>query len=100
MASENQPKQAAKGPTSTKVRLYDDDGIRRRVEVAKQRAVATGRPEIAERVHEVWMQSCVNEHLADLLERMLSQTATAAQENEFQQYVRAATEHVVSCVLM
>lgn len=69
---------------------YDPEQLRRVVESAKERAMEVNKPDLADAVHEIWVESLRSERLADLLEGILLQTATPDQALQFQGYVKAA----------
>lgn len=69
---------------------YDGDKLKRVVEAAKARAIEVNKPDLAAAVNEIYEQSLVNDELRVLLEAILTQNATPQQNNEFQDYVRAA----------
>lgn len=69
---------------------YDGAKLRRVVEAAKARAVEVGKPDLADAVNEIYVQSLHDKRLRELLEAILTQNATAEQNQEFQDYVRAA----------
>jgi hypothetical protein len=75
-------------------RVYDDVKLKRVVEAAKSRAMDVGKPDLAEAVHEIWQESLKNQHLTDLLEAILTQKASKAQTEEFQQYVKRAKKRL------
>ncbi|KAM3413925.1 hypothetical protein BST61_g10596 [Cercospora zeina] len=69
---------------------YDVDKLKRVVEAAKARAIEVGKPDLADAVNEIYEQSQLDRNLRVLLEAILTQNATQAQNVEFQDYVRAA----------
>lgn len=69
---------------------YDVDKLKRVVEAAKARAIEVGKPDLADAVNEIYEQSQLDKNLRVLLEAILTQNATQAQNTEFQDYVRAA----------
>ncbi|KAK4540573.1 hypothetical protein LTR36_009103 [Oleoguttula mirabilis] len=93
MAADNSPKRASKA-TVNRGKAYDSDKLKRVVEAAKQRAIATGKPHLAAAVQEIWLVSLHDERLTDLLEALLTQTATPEQTLVFQDYVRDAKMHL------
>ncbi|KAK4903396.1 hypothetical protein LTR27_000327 [Elasticomyces elasticus] len=80
--------------STTKKRVYDAPKLQRVVEAAKTRAIDVGKPELAAAVHEIWVESLKNVHLTDLLEAILTQKATAAQTEDFQNHVRRAKKRL------
>lgn len=77
-----------------KERVYDAEKLKRVVEAAQERARAVGKPDLAAAVHEIWVESLKNNHLTDLLEAILTQTASAAQTEEFQAFVKRAKQRL------
>lgn len=75
-------------------RVYDAAKLKRVVEAAKVRAMEVGKPDLAAAVHEIWRESLQSERLTDLLEAILTQSASPAQTNEFQEYVRKAKKRL------
>ena len=75
-------------------KIYDADKLKRVVEAAKLRALEVGKPDLAAAVHEIWLESLHSGRLTDLLEAILTQTATAEQTLEFQEYVRGAKKRL------
>ncbi|EME81013.1 uncharacterized protein MYCFIDRAFT_86431 [Pseudocercospora fijiensis CIRAD86] len=69
---------------------YDGAKLHRVVEAAKQRAIEVGKPDLAAAVNEIYEQSLLDYKLRLLLEAILTQNATAQQNDEFQDYVRRA----------
>ncbi|TKA72898.1 hypothetical protein B0A55_05346 [Friedmanniomyces simplex] len=86
--------ESRKSASSAKKRVYDAAKTERVVEAAKARAIEVGKPDLAEAVHEIWLDSLKSVHLADLLEAILTQTATAAQTEDFQNHVRRAKKRL------
>lgn len=87
--------ESRKGSTSAaKKRIYDAPKLQRVVEAAKSRAIEVGKPDLAAAVHEIWVESLKNVHLTDLLEAILTQNATAAQTEDFQNHVRRAKKRL------
>ncbi|KAK3104237.1 hypothetical protein LTR53_018634, partial [Teratosphaeriaceae sp. CCFEE 6253] len=77
-----------------KKRIYQGSKLQRVVEAAKIRAIEVGKPELAAAVHEIWVESLKSAHLSDLLEAILTQTATQAQTNDFQNHVKRAKKRL------
>lgn len=73
---------------------YDGDKLKRVVEAAKKRANETGKAELAAAVNEIYQNSLTDSKLRVLLEAILTQTANATQNGEFQAYVRAAKKRL------
>lgn len=69
---------------------YDGDKLKRVVDAAKQRAKDVGKPDLADAVNEIYVQSLEDKRLRSLLEAILTQNASAEQSQEFQEYVKAA----------
>lgn len=69
---------------------YDGDKLKRVVEAAKKRAAEVGKPDLADAVNEIYVQSLEDKRLRLLLEAILTQNATPEQSLEFQEYVKAA----------
>ncbi|SMR53495.1 unnamed protein product [Zymoseptoria tritici ST99CH_1E4] len=69
---------------------YDGKKLKRIVEAAKARAIEVGKPDLAAAVNEIYEQSKTDDRLHTLLEAILTQHATPAQNESFQEYVRAA----------
>ena len=77
-------------PSARKGKVYDAEKLKRVVDSAKERAMDVGKPDLAAAVHEIWVESLTSERLTDLLEAILTQTASPEQTQEFQVYVKAA----------
>jgi len=60
------------------------------VEAAIQRSKITGSPEMGIAIRKLYDESLADDSLAELLDAILAQTATAQQFSHFQAYVRAA----------
>lgn len=73
-----------------KNRKYGPTKLNAVVEAAKARAVDAGKPDLAAAVNEIYLQSLTDARLTELLESILTQTATKTKTAEFQVYVRAA----------
>ncbi|KAK1814732.1 hypothetical protein LTR12_010868 [Friedmanniomyces endolithicus] len=86
--------EARKGGASAKKRVYDPAKLQRVVESAKARAMEVGKPDLAAAVHEIWVESLKSVHLTDLLEAILTTTATAAQTEDFQNHVKRAKKRL------
>ncbi|KAK0904175.1 hypothetical protein LTS16_018514 [Friedmanniomyces endolithicus] len=86
--------EARKGGSSAKKRVYDPAKLQRVVESAKARAMEVGKPDLAAAVHEIWVESLKSVHLTDLLEAILTTTATAAQTEDFQNHVKRAKKRL------
>ncbi|TKA45541.1 hypothetical protein B0A54_04080 [Friedmanniomyces endolithicus] len=86
--------EARKGGASAKKRIYDPAKLQRVVESAKARAMEVGKPDLAAAVHEIWVESLKSVHLTDLLEAILTTTATAAQTEDFQNHVKRAKKRL------
>lgn len=71
-------------------RKYTDKKLKQVVEAAKNRAVELGKPNTAGAVHQLYIQCLSDDHLVQLLEAILTQTADTEQLNEFHAYVRVA----------
>lgn len=86
------PKEPKVYGASSHVPLFEYDGekLKRVVEAAKARAISVNKPDLAAAVNEIYEQSLLDTRLRLLLEAILTQNATASQNNEFQDYVRAA----------
>ncbi|KAK5124500.1 hypothetical protein LTR85_001717 [Meristemomyces frigidus] len=99
-ASAKPPKAAQKTPTTAHSaapqpgRVYDKEKLQRVVEAAKQRAMDVGKPDLAAAVHEIWVESLKSDPLTDLLEAILTQTATGPQTMEFQGFVKRAKQRL------
>jgi len=75
---------------SSKKRVYDGPKLQRVVEAAEARAREVGKPVLAVAVREIWLQSQKSAHLSDLLEAILTQSATPAQAEDFKNHVKRA----------
>ncbi|KAK4629386.1 hypothetical protein CLAFUW4_07881 [Fulvia fulva] len=69
---------------------YDGEKLKRVVEAAKQRACDVGKPDLAQAVNQIYLDALIDMRLRVLLEAILTQEATAKQNEEFQEYVRRA----------
>ena len=69
---------------------YNAHKLKQVVEAARERAMEVGKPDLAEAVHEIYQQSLTNAYLTELLENILTQSATPTHTAEFQNFVRAA----------
>ncbi|EME42272.1 hypothetical protein DOTSEDRAFT_73191 [Dothistroma septosporum NZE10] len=86
-----QPPQTIVTPHKKEVTFeYDGEKLLKVVEAAKARAREVGKPDLADAVHAIYLQSLETFQLRVLLEAILTQRATPEQNAEFQQYVRAA----------
>ena len=79
-----------------KNKLYDAKKLNAVVEAAKQRARDVGKPDLADAVNEIYEQSLSNSKLTELLEAILTQSATPTQTFEFQEFARAARKKIKS----
>ncbi|KAF2722328.1 hypothetical protein K431DRAFT_302694 [Polychaeton citri CBS 116435] len=68
--------------------VYNPKKLKKVVEAAMERAHEVGKPELAVAVYEIWRESLHDRRLTELLECILTQTATADLLKEFQDYVR------------
>ncbi|KAK4545040.1 hypothetical protein LTR36_003591 [Oleoguttula mirabilis] len=75
-------------------KVYNREKLQRVVEAAKQRAMDVGKPDLAAAVNEIWKESLFSRTLTDLLEAILTQTATPSQTAEFQGYVKRAKQRL------
>lgn len=86
-----QPAQTGTIPPKKEITFeYDGEKLLQVVEAAKARAREVGKPDLADAVHAIYLQSLENFQLRVLLEAILTQKATPDQNAAFQQYVRAA----------
>jgi hypothetical protein len=75
-------------------KTFDAKKIKAVVEEAKNRAVASGKPDLAAAVNEIYLQSLKNGVLMELLQAILSQSATPEQTTEFQTHVKTAKKRL------
>lgn len=90
----SKPFKAPDPPAKPKIvnnnKKYDEFKLKQVVEAAKKRALEVNKPDLCAAVHEIWIQSLTDDRLTQLLECILTQTATKKQTAEFQSYVRTA----------
>ena len=91
-SAKTKPQKPFKAPAKivNKNKLYDEVKLKQVVEAAKKRAYEVNKPDLAAAVNAIYIESLVDSRLTQLLECILTQTASKGQTAEFQSYVRAA----------
>lgn len=87
-----QPKKKKEKVNTNKV--YNAAKLKKVVEEAKRRAYESDKPDLADAVHEIWLESLKNKRLTELLEAVLLQNATEEQTKEFHVYVKQAKKRL------
>jgi len=96
----SEPAESAAGPSTARPKkraekintnkIYNTSKLKAVVEEAKRRAYDADKADLANAVHEIWLESLKDKRLTELLEAVLMQNATDEQMEEFQVYVKKA----------